>query len=1099
MKRRIGGTPQWPSRGKRTATVVVVGAKQSKPADKQPDSQYHLHDEHGHAWYLDYDWEAWLLVAGVFVFLFFLIIVVILQAALWPIPSDDDDDDDGLDDDLMVRGMPDGWWEANAEFRHRYQEARKQILDAKNADCPRGMHAWLPDRIRHFTQGQPDDGMPRAQDAMCMVNFFAPHAPDATLFPDVRAPSSSRARRNATGDRVACAPFAYEMFACANWYADFDADSAVANPAGADPVKDLERAFHVSRGFSQLSVMNKKLLGEVVHMVSTYSPMGWSQDGVHSVLGGDHEEGYFRRLMHACINSTAVDGKFSRVDLPPDIHLFWDTASELAAPMAPESHQSWEERVRAVGAAFGRAQCLGVAPIVRVQASAHFTNRSLPVLMVEPQLPLLSASPHKDETDLMALYCNVAASVPGFSAECPQDSSASNCSRDWCIRRMSAFSSAVHGFIADQQRRATRHRAQQFFQTPFWTGFVSGMRDPAPLGLRSAAGPGDYRGCLDPAAAEAILDLDTEGNDESLWLVPEDMMPESTSLFRFYASAFFWDEGGVRPPYADMVRDVRTWKTLLYVGLAADYLEHTDHDRLSSYIVPLYEKMYGPAEEATRAVDAKALMRQEFDRHITPWMQGHVKAMRHRKGRRDPAGPVSLSWASRNLRKMAMLGMHGRFEYGNERAMPSSLRMLDPERGQLERQEDSGKWPACAMLAATYLPSVVDDAFASAALSGSDVERVTQVTQRVIRQLVESIRSSRLLSADAKEKLIAKAQDIAIRVAVPWGIQQGGDARAPPSHDAMGILGDSLWQDVCSIRRYSTRNNLNSAFGPASSPRDRRDRIMYQNGGVDHFGMSTAEANAYYSPVQNSINILAGIMAPPFYHPTYAMPSLLGGIGAVVGHELSHAFDSSGIMFDPLGSYASSATWLSADDMDAYRRREACFVQRYNVTTRLGNRIDSESTLGENIADTMGVRAALDALVEYAREQAPPVAEEEEEARAVSKVRRKRGHASRRGAADAPPLKRDVALDPDSLREFIETYAQLWCVNQSPESELETIESNPHSPGGTRINGAVSSLFFSQAHGDGDPLAVAYGCTPRQQQSKKKNGVGLSDGPCTLW
>jgi len=254
---------------------------------------------------------------------------------------------------------------------------------------------------------------------------------------------------------------------------------------------------------------------------------------------------------------------------------------------------------------------------------------------------------------------------------------------------------------------------------------------------------------------------------------------------------------------------------------------------------------------------------------------------------------------------------------------------------------------------------------------------------------------------------------------------------------------------------------MNSAFAPVESKRDRRDRMMYKNGGIEHFGMPTSAVNAYYSPVENSINILAGIIGPPFYDRRYTRATLFGTIGAVIGHELSHAFDSTGVHFDPMGSLTR---WIPESDMKAYEAREACFLKRYNVTTRLGNRVDPAQTLGENIADTMGTRAALDAYVYHTRHMY-------------------------KGAGRYP--------NDREFREFIEAYAQMWCTNQSPESEAVRVASDPHAPGGTRINGALSSLRFEAPGEENDPIDIAYKCSERNTMKNRKHHKKLD--PCSLW
>jgi hypothetical protein len=992
-------------------------------------------------------------------------------------------------------------FEASLKYQAQFEKERQHILQDKDKDCARGMHAWLPDNQR--------SSMPKESDAMCMVNYFTPNANDKSLMP--KWSNDSKA--------IACSPMGFENYACSNWYSDYEAEVAISGEdlptRGQTPTKkQLEHAFHTSRAFSQLAYMNKQLLDDVVTMVSTYSPLGWSADGKYSPLGGDHEEGYFRRLVTACINSTLAPTVVSTTthdtpnatlsrQLPGDIQVFWDMAMELGQALTFTQHEG-DALSRDIGHAFGRAQCLGISPIIRVKATSHFMDRTLPVLMVEPQLPLMSSPASEEQVELLQLYCSLISTMPeyAFSVRGPAKA------RDECIQRMEGLALEMNGFMSSNGKRHSAHEeALHFFQNDFWTGFITGMSDTSAMARsREFESSRAIRGCLSPEAADAILSLSP---GDTLWTVPDFLQHGSNGALMFYNNAF----SSANPSVSV---EPETWKMLLYIGLVADYLEYTDHVRLASYVTPLYEQMYGHDLVTGRhhnyakhrshrgaGVNVTTLGRGEWSLEhwsVTPWMQGHARVCYHLKdkdkdmrlGHYAKTRPgdgnwhgKAYSWVTSHLKKLAMLGVTGHYEYGNPRSLNKEQRdhLISPQRGQLERQEDSAKWETCSKLAALYLPSTIDDAFASMSLTRRDVERVTQVTQKVLDALIASLQSSTVLTPNARNKLVQKAQSIAIRVAVPWG-----NDRVPPNHDAMGIKGISLWQDTCSIRIYNTQNNLNSAFGPISSRKERRDKMMYQNGGVDHFGMPTSAVNAYYSPIENSISILAGIMGPPFYDKSYTMESMLGTIGAVIGHELSHAFDSTGVHFDPMGSYVPSgkpeqddlvllleaetglttrkqqqSQWLDDADMDAYEDREQCFIRKYNMTTRMGNQVNSVQTLGENIADTMGIRAALDALVTFVRETSDDT---------------------------------DVLPSQTQLQEFIESYAQIWCVNKNVMSELLQIETDPHSPGGTRINGAISSLFFSPLHGGGDPLHIAYGCTDRRGDKKRKQ-TGVE--ACALW
>lgn len=129
------------------------------------------------------------------------------------------------------------------------------------------------------------------------------------------------------------------------------------------------------------------------------------------------------------------------------------------------------------------------------------------------------------------------------------------------------------------------------------------------------------------------------------------------------------------------------------------------------------------------------------------------------------------------------------------------------------------------------------------------------------------------------------------------------------------------------------------------------------------WGMSAFTVNAYYNPPGNEIVFPAGIMqAPVFYDPS--VPSYLsyGAFGAVAGHELSHAFDSTGRNYDQNGNFTD---WWDKSTIDAFKKKTDCFVEQYHnftIPTKDGPLpINGKLTLGENIADAGGLTAAFKA------------------------------------------------------------------------------------------------------------------------------------------
>jgi len=154
-----------------------------------------------------------------------------------------------------------------------------------------------------------------------------------------------------------------------------------------------------------------------------------------------------------------------------------------------------------------------------------------------------------------------------------------------------------------------------------------------------------------------------------------------------------------------------------------------------------------------------------------------------------------------------------------------------------------------------------------------------------------------------------------------------------------------------------------------------------------------------------------------------------GAIGAVIGHELTHGFDDQGSQFDPRGNFDN---WWTEADRKAFDEREECFVKEYSgFETSSGVQLNGKLTLGENTADNGGLRLAYLALMDDLAGRTLP----------------KMG-------------------DFDERQQFFLGFGQIWCSNQTPESERLQAQTNPHSTPRYRVNGVVSNMpEFQQAFG----------------------------------
>jgi putative endopeptidase len=136
--------------------------------------------------------------------------------------------------------------------------------------------------------------------------------------------------------------------------------------------------------------------------------------------------------------------------------------------------------------------------------------------------------------------------------------------------------------------------------------------------------------------------------------------------------------------------------------------------------------------------------------------------------------------------------------------------------------------------------------------------------------------------------------------------------------------------------------------------------------------MTPMTINAYYDATKNEIVFPAAVLQPPFFDPQADPAVNYGGIGAIIGHEISHGFDDQGRQFDAQGALAD---WWTAADAAKYQERTAALVAQYSAYEPLpGLKLNGELTLGENIADNAGIVIAYDAYhTALAGESAPVI------------------------------------------------------------------------------------------------------------------------------
>ncbi|XP_049547801.1 neprilysin-4-like [Anopheles darlingi] len=190
-----------------------------------------------------------------------------------------------------------------------------------------------------------------------------------------------------------------------------------------------------------------------------------------------------------------------------------------------------------------------------------------------------------------------------------------------------------------------------------------------------------------------------------------------------------------------------------------------------------------------------------------------------------------------------------------------------------------------------------------------------------------------------------------------------------------------------------------------------------------------AVVNAYYSRNKNQIMFPAGILQPPFYHRHFPKSINYGGIGVVIGHELTHGFDDKGRLFDHDGNLYR---WWSDGAIEAFHERAACLVQQYGKYTidEIGVQLDGENTQGENIADNGGIKQAFLAYTRWLEAQTDPRVLEQETL---------------------------PGLNVTNRQLFFLNFAQIWCGAMRPEATRSKLKTAVHSPGRFRVIGTLSN------------------------------------------
>eukprot|EP00299_Pterocystis_sp_00344_P008899 c3563_g1_i1.p1 GENE.c3563_g1_i1~~c3563_g1_i1.p1 ORF type:complete len:730 (-),score=186.76 c3563_g1_i1:6-2195(-) len=330
------------------------------------------------------------------------------------------------------------------------------------------------------------------------------------------------------------------------------------------------------------------------------------------------------------------------------------------------------------------------------------------------------------------------------------------------------------------------------------------------------------------------------------------------------------------------------------------------------------------------------------------------------------------------------------------------------------QEQQPPRWKKCVSMTDGNLGDAIGRTYSELHFTSSDKMAAQDLINRVEQAFQDNLVNLRWMDNKTREATVEKLKLIANNVGYPdhW-----------IDYSALETLGSDLFENEKALRKFEFVRELKKLNKPV-------DR--------DEWDMSAPTVNAYYDPSKNKMVFPAGILQLPFFDRTAPAAVNFGAIGAVMGHELTHAFDDEGRKFDGEGKLRD---WWEPEAIGKFEQEAKCVENQFNDFVVPGStdntHISGKLTLGENLADLGGVKAAYNAFQKYKASRRPTQL-----------------------SNDHPNSLK--FLSEDQL--FFVSYAQSWCEHVRDQYAQMLSKTDPHSPPRYRVQGPLSnSPEFAEA------------------------------------
>jgi endothelin-converting enzyme/putative endopeptidase len=357
--------------------------------------------------------------------------------------------------------------------------------------------------------------------------------------------------------------------------------------------------------------------------------------------------------------------------------------------------------------------------------------------------------------------------------------------------------------------------------------------------------------------------------------------------------------------------------------------------------------------------------------------------------------------------------------YLSQPFVDANFKMQQALTGQKEIQV---RWKRCVRATDRALGEALGQRYVEVTFGPDGKQRMLKMVDALETSLDADIKDLPWMTDETKKQAKIKLQAIRNKIGYPdvWR-----------DYSSVTIVHDDLLGNFQRATEFESRRDINKI----GKPLDRKE-----------WGMTPPTVNAYYSSSFNDINFPAGILQPPFFDKSMDDAVNFGGIGLVIGHELTHGFDDQGRKFDPQGNLRD---WWTEQDGKEFEKRASCVANEYSGFTSIDDlKLNGRLTLGENTADNGGARISFNALEQII-------------------------------AADKTGKEAQEIDGYTPEQRFFLGFARVWCEQRRPEAARSLVLTDPHSPGKFRVDGVVQNMpEFQKAWGckAGQPMVSANAC-----------------------